>query len=73
MKQNMKNYTKAQIKECKDYLGYSVKEGYLDEDVALDLIRTKNWDEVYHIMDMGDYYANQKPEEAGCEADDFIK
>ena len=56
----MSKYNAKQIKECKDYLNLSVKEGYLSEDSAQDLIRTENWDEVYHQMDMGDYYANQK-------------
>jgi hypothetical protein len=56
----MAKYTKEQIKECKDYLGFSVKEDYLDEDSALDLIRTENWEEVYHLMNEGNYYANEK-------------
>ena len=56
----MTKYTKAQVEECKNYLNFSVEEGYLDEDAAQDLIRTKNWFAVYHMMDEGDYAANDE-------------
>jgi len=57
-----KKYSPEQIKECKDYLNFSVKEGYLDEDSAQDLIRTENWYAVYHMMDEGDFYETENYE-----------
>lgn len=53
-------YTQAQIKECKDYLSLSVKEGYLDESTARDLVERKAWKEVYDMMSLGDFYANEE-------------
>ena len=51
-------YTEKQIEECKNYLGYCVKEGCIDVKEALNMILKKKWGEVYKIMDKGDYYAN---------------
>lgn len=54
----MANYSDKHIAECIAYLNYSCKEGYLDEEVAKDIIRRKAWKEVYDMMDRGDAYAN---------------
>jgi len=58
----MKTYTPNQIKECKQYLWFSVKEGYMGEEEAEDLLKREAWEEVYHLMNLGDYYANDMEE-----------
>ena len=57
------NYSDAHIKECIDYLNFSVKEGNLDCDTADDIVRRKAWKEVYDMMDKGDFYANEDESE----------
>ncbi len=59
----MIKYTKDQITECKDYLGYGVKEGYISEDICQDIIKRKAWNEVYEMMAIGDDYANDNERE----------
>lgn len=54
-----KKYTKKQIQEFIDYLGLAVKEGYVDESFAHEVIRHKAWGEVEEYMAKGDYYANK--------------
>ena len=44
------------IKELKQYLSYGVKEGYIDEDYARDLVKRKAWKEVLDLMGRGDAY-----------------
>ena len=56
----MKTYTPLQIKECKHYLWFSVKEGYISEDTEQDLLKRKAWEKVYQMMNLGDFYANEK-------------
>jgi len=51
-------YTKEQIKECISYLGYGVKEGYIDESAAQEIIRKKDWKYVYEMIDRADAYAD---------------
>lgn len=51
-------YTVDQIDDLIDYLGYCVKEGYLDSDIALDLIMTKDWKGIDEMRDKGDALAN---------------
>ena len=51
-------YNEKQINELIDYLGECVKESYLSEESALELILTKNWKEIDKMREMGDAYAN---------------
>lgn len=51
-------YTNEQIKECRHYLWFAVKEDYLDEDIAEDMEKREAWDEVYKMMDKGDVVVN---------------
>ena len=39
----MRTYTPEQIKECKDYLGYCVKEGGLDMSESEEIIKNKDY------------------------------
>lgn len=51
-------YKAEHIKECKDYLNYSVKHGFMDEDMAQEMIDEKDWKAIYDLMDEGDYIMN---------------
>ena len=53
-------YKLEHIKECKDYLNYSVKHGFMDEDMAQEMIDKKDWKAIYDLIDQGDFLANQK-------------
>lgn len=55
----MKTYSIGQLQDMHDYLGYSVKEGYLDESVAEDIENRQAWNEVEEMMWKGDEYANE--------------
>jgi hypothetical protein len=57
-----RKYTQEQKEECINYLGYCVKEGYMDEYEAKLLIENKDWKEVYNIMDRADNYADSLKE-----------
>jgi hypothetical protein len=48
------NYTKAQVKECLQYLNYCVGEGGMSEEEALEIVNKKDWAEVYKMMDQED-------------------
>ena len=61
-KPNKMKYTEAQKKECIEYLQYCAKEGFIDPEEALEMIKKEQWKEIYDEMDRGDYYANQKDE-----------
>lgn len=39
-----------------DYLNFGVKEGYIDEDEATEIIAKGQWDKVERMMDMADAY-----------------
>lgn len=52
------NYSDAHIEECIDYLGEAVKEGYIDQEVADELIAKKDWAIVYEMINKGDGRAN---------------
>lgn len=54
----MKKYKQKQIDEFLFYLGYSVKKGYLEPEVALDIIEEKDWELVEEMMITGDVFAN---------------
>lgn len=43
-----------------DYLGYGVKNGYIDSEVAEEIIEKGEWYKVEEMMDKGDDY---EPEE----------
>lgn len=49
--------------DCIDYLWYGVKEGYIDEQYAEELIANEDWDTVYGMMEAGEEYANSDIEE----------
>ena len=51
-------HTPEQIKECKDYLGLCVKEGYMDTPEAEEIIKKKDWKKVYYYMDKAESMAN---------------
>ena len=48
--------TQAQKDELARYLTYCVKDGFIDNDDALELIRNEKWDEIQYLMDKGDAY-----------------
>lgn len=50
----MTRYTHAQIKECHEYLGYCIENGSLDKDIAEEIIKQKDWNYVYKIMNSAD-------------------
>jgi len=51
-------YTKKQIEELKNYLGYCVKEGAVDYHEAIELVEKKKWKEIDELREKGDYLAN---------------
>lgn len=55
----MNSYTQTQIDDLIDYVSFCVKEGYLDSDIALDLIMTKDWKAIDKMRDEGDAHANE--------------
>ena len=56
-------YSDKHIGEYVRYLQYSVKHGYMDEEVANDIIRRKAWGEVQELMELGDEAANDNERE----------
>ncbi len=48
------------IKEYIDYLGYAVEEGYVDEDVAKEIIDNEEWEKVEEMMFKAEELANEK-------------
>jgi hypothetical protein len=48
------------IKEYIDYLGYAVEEGYVDEDIAKEIIDNKEWEKVEEMMFKAEELANEK-------------
>lgn len=50
---NMTKYTKEQVKECMDYLGYGYKEGFIDEQEVAEILKSKDWIRVYEMMAIG--------------------
>jgi len=47
-------------KEYIEYLGYGVKEGYIDESVAKEIIDNEEWEVVEQMMFRGEEIANDK-------------
>ena len=47
-------------KEYIEYLGYGVKEGYIDEGVALEILKNEEWEKVEEMMFKGEELANYK-------------
>lgn len=45
-----------------DYLGYGVKNGYIDSEVAEDIIEKGEWYKVEEMMDKGDDYEPEEDE-----------
>lgn len=54
----MKKYNQNQIDEFLFYLGYSVKEGLLEPEIANEIVEREDWQEVEKMMFRGDLYAN---------------
>jgi len=52
-------YTRKQIDEFIFYIGFSVKEGYMEPEEAKEILDKKDWKKVEYLMDQGDYYANE--------------
>jgi hypothetical protein len=46
---------RKEVEEYKEYLQYSVKEGYIDADEAEEIINKGEWERVKYMMDMSDY------------------
>lgn len=53
-----KNYTIGEIQDLFDWLGFNIKEGYIDEEIAEELLETKNYKEIERLRDMADMYSN---------------
>ena len=53
-------YKLEHIKECKDYLNYSVKHGFMDEDMAQEMIDKKDWKAIYDLIDQGDFLTEKE-------------
>lgn len=51
------NYTLEQVQDLYDWMNWNVKEGYLDEDIANDIIDAQDWDEASRLRDLGDLFA----------------
>ena len=55
----------AEEKGYKTYLGYCVKEGYLEPDEAEEIANKKDWEKVEYMMSYGDYLADYAKNERG--------
>ena len=66
-KSTYKDYEKhlAEEKGYKTYLGYCVKEGYLEPDEAQEITEKRDWERVEYMMSYGDYLADYAKDERG--------
>ena len=46
--------------EYVDYLGYGVKEGWIDEDLAQEIIENGEWQKVREMMFQGEFVENSE-------------
>lgn len=53
-----KVYTIGEIQDLSEWLSFNVGEGYLDEDIANNLLESKNYKEIERLRDMADLNAN---------------
>lgn len=51
-------FTKEQAEECKRYLGNGFKHGCFSLDFIEEIIKNKDWEQVYKLIDYGDHIAN---------------
>lgn len=60
-----KKYTAIQIRECIHYLAYGVKEGYIEPEIADEILENSDWDAVYQMMHKAEAMADAYEEENG--------
>jgi hypothetical protein len=59
------NYTIGQIQDLTDFMNWNVKHGYMDENIAEDIMESGDWVEASRLRDLADSlqdeYIRQEP------------
>ena len=57
------NYTIGQIQDLTDFMNWNVKNGYMDEDIAEDIMESGDWKEASRLRGLGDLFADSLQDE----------